>query len=356
MNTTLAASPNISHSLYGTSFDSGFIIGIPAIAIVCVVVALLWPSTLWPIIGFDLWILGYQHVIATYTRTAFDRTSWKRYWPLMVLLPIAIAYVVLLIGTYGGLVALNTIYFYWLWFHYVRQSEGVSKAYASRCRERQIVNEPLLRLTFYTVPAIALLTLSSRPDRSLFGVDVITLLLPHTVIVSLWVFAGALLTICAGRLARAYFAGGVSREYIAYISSHYAIFSFAYGVMPNMMVAWLCLNIWHNLQYLSFVWLSHQRRFDGNLDPTAALLSTLAKPRNIWLYITVCITVAAAFYYGVENLLSLATLWGIPASLAAMIAYQTINFHHYIVDAIIWRRPRSPKRSAPATSAGNAVA
>jgi hypothetical protein len=34
------------------------------------------------------------------------------------------------------------------------------------------------------------------------------------------------------------------------------------------------------------------------------------------------------------------------AVLAGLVVFQTINFHHFIVDAVIWKRPRAVRAAA----------
>lgn len=99
-------------------FDLFFILGIPAAAILTGLVVIWRPDLFIPILIFDLWFLGYHHVISTYTRLCFDRKSFSEHWALFaVLLPLvtigtlAVAYVF-------GLWTIVSIYFYWQWFHY----------------------------------------------------------------------------------------------------------------------------------------------------------------------------------------------------------------------------------------------
>ena len=87
------------------------------------------PSLFYPILLLDLWVLGYHHVIATFTRLCFDRASFEERRGLIVhLLPI-VAALTILVAWQVGLWVVVTIYFYWQWWHYARQSWGVSRAY-----------------------------------------------------------------------------------------------------------------------------------------------------------------------------------------------------------------------------------
>src|SRR5262245_21753831 len=45
------------------------------------------PSWFWPILFLDVWLLGYTHVVSTFTRLAFDRESFLRHRLLLIPLP-----------------------------------------------------------------------------------------------------------------------------------------------------------------------------------------------------------------------------------------------------------------------------
>jgi hypothetical protein len=51
----------------------------------------------------------------------------------------------------------------------------------------------------------------------------------------------------------------------------------------------------------------------------------------LWWYLGVCLVLSSAVYGG---LALLPLIMGLPVFLV----YQVINFHHYVVDAVIWRR------------------
>ena len=50
-------------------FDLGFILGLLAVAAVTGSTVIMVPGLFWPVLTFDLWFLGYHHVISTYTLT-----------------------------------------------------------------------------------------------------------------------------------------------------------------------------------------------------------------------------------------------------------------------------------------------
>jgi hypothetical protein len=53
--------------LRSARFDLFFVVGIPAISLGTALIVIWRPSLFWPILFVDLWLLGYHHVISTYT-------------------------------------------------------------------------------------------------------------------------------------------------------------------------------------------------------------------------------------------------------------------------------------------------
>ena len=74
--------------LRNAGFDSAFIGGGVALALLSGTAIVIEPSLFYPILLLDLWVLGYHHVIATFTRLCFDRASFdERRWMIVHLLP-----------------------------------------------------------------------------------------------------------------------------------------------------------------------------------------------------------------------------------------------------------------------------
>ena len=131
--------------LRSSTFDAFFILGIPLIAIASGLIVTYDNDLFLPVLAADLWILGYHHVVATYTRLAFDRQSFAENRALIVYLFPAVALSVVLLAAYGGPWVVTTTYLYWQWWHYTRQSEGISKAYAGKSKDKQLGNPLILR-------------------------------------------------------------------------------------------------------------------------------------------------------------------------------------------------------------------
>ena len=134
-----------------------------------------------------------------------------------------------------------------------------------------------------------------------------------------------------------------------------AVFFVGYIVINDINIGWLMVNIWHNSQYLLFVWLHNRQRFAGGVSIEAPRLSWLVQPgigRAIGYFIS-GVLIAALIYVpliamGPLYQLNPVTAAGGAAAVTsiAVIMSMAINFHHYVVDGIIWKRKREPTSTA----------
>ena len=68
----------------------------------------------------------------------------------------------------------------------------------------------------------------------------------------------------------------------------------------------------------------------------------ISRPGRLWLYLLTCFAIAAAVYGGLLRAIDWLFFAGVSATI---VLYQIVNFHHYIVDALIWRTRRpAPRR------------
>ena len=70
----------------------------------------------------------------------------------------------------------------------------------------------------------------------------------------------------------------------------------------------------------------------------AAAFRRFTDGNRAWAYMAVCIVLAWPVYALINASLS----WGATGLMVALIASQTLNFHHFIVDSVIWRARRKP--------------
>jgi hypothetical protein len=344
MNTTTTRWDSDIAWLRGPAFDITFVFGVAAIAIASGALVF-WNNELFiPVLVADLWILGYHHVIATYTRLAFDRKSFAENKVLIFYLLPAVAAAVAIMVAVAGLWLIPTVYLYWQWWHYTRQSEGISKAYAGRAREKQIGDPRIARAALYALPLAGILTVSSRsPDEFLFF-PLKTIPVADTVLTMSYIVAGALFALWVLEQFRAWRSGKIAIAYCLYVFSHFLIYYVAYIHFDEINYGWLVINVWHNAQYIGFVWLYNNRRFGGKIDPESVFLSTISQNRRFLLYFATCLTISTVIYYLVFNFLAdaLGSSLALTTTAVALIIYQTINFHHYIVDSLIWKLRKKP--------------
>jgi hypothetical protein len=327
--------------LRNAQFDISFICGIPAVAILTGVTIIWQPRLFIPILFFDLWFLGYHHVIATYTRLCFDRKSFAEHWPLMAVLLPLVAVATLAVAYFVGVWTVVSIYFYWQWFHYTRQSWGISRAYRGKERNALYEDGWLDQAIFYSLPVLGILY-RSHQDPGLFIFLELKVIPISSGMVDIAAAATiALLALWAFRRIQAWREGRLAAVHTLYMLTHFAIFITGYLLIEDITYGWLVINIWHNAQYILFVWMFNTRRFKDGIDPDARFLSYISQPGRLRLYLGTCVLITGVIYLGVVGALNALFF----ASLSAtVVLYQIVNFHHYIVDANIWKVRKAPIR------------
>ena len=137
------------------------------------------------------------------------------------------------------------------------------------------------------------------------------------------------------RTAVAFTRGTLDGLYASFVVSHVAIFYIGYIAIENANTGWLAINIWHNLQYVLVVWMMNTKRYAG-ADAVMSFIARISQPGRVVRYFLSCIAISTVIYV---------VLGGFVAALGGGMAltvglYMGINFHHYIVDALIWKRRR----------------
>lgn len=326
--------------LKSARFDRMFVLGIPLLALAAGALALGFPGYFFLILSLDLALLGYHHVISTYTRLLFDLKSARQHWALLIPLPLAVFGAVYLLARYAGVAAIATIYLHWQWYHYTRQSEGINKAYGMKTRSAQAGNPHFNRAVFYLVPLAAFLMMSARPDSTFLSMEVWKLPVPQWLATDVLLAAGAGLLWWLQAQLRAWRAGTLGTLHFAYLCSHYLIYLVSYVAIADITTGWLVINVWHNAQYIAFVWLFNANQHKGGLDRERLAISWLSQERNWPIYLLACVTLTTILYRALD--MSSGYLSGSAVVPMVVIAYQGLNFHHYIVDSLIWKlRKRS---------------
>lgn len=294
----------------------------------------------------DLWLLGYHHVIATYTRLAFDGQSLRRNRFLAIDLLLVVTGLTLVVAMTAGAWVIASAFLYLQWFHYMRQGYGIARMYyrATPQGANSSARDWAADLVIYLVPIYAIAARSSTMGQEFLSMPVRAIVLPDGVVTGLAILAAVATSVWIARTARAAMSDTIDIAYTGFVVSHAAIFLMAYVVIPDVNTGWLCINVWHNFQYVMVVWMVNAKRYQGGVDPAARLLSRISQPGKVALYFATCLGITT-IVYAILNLFTAVLLGGTLAVTVGV--YMGINFHHYIVDALIWKRRRTPQ---PATA------
>jgi hypothetical protein len=333
-------SASTSGYLFGRGFDAALVGGVLAIAVGLGAIGLVSEDAFYAVVLVDVWLLAYPHVASTYTRIAFDRASARRWWFFLTLLfPLVLA-LTLATTWIWGLVFLNSLYFYWQTLHYARQSWGIARAFGWAGLRRRAPDDPLVAATVGLFPLWGLLQRAAEGhtffySAALYQPPVPTWLASATGALALT----TLMVWLAGRLLRGP-RGHWSQT--LFVLSHCAITFVAYVLVPDVTRGWLFVNVWHNAQYLLFVWAMNVRDHQTR-TPGKELLHWLCQPHRAWAYAAVCLALATGLYSAFGAVASRLDFG--PALPAVMVTFLAFNFHHYVVDTFIWRS----KAKAPTT-------
>jgi hypothetical protein len=323
--------------LRGLSFDTTYILGILGVALVSGWFVIAKPDLFPAVFVLNGWLLGYHHVVSTFTRLTFDRESFNEHRLLIVWLPLIVLAGVILAWAVFGSWVLTTAYLYWQWWHYTRQSYGVSRIYGRKAALPS--NDLLTKLTIYAVPVWGILYRSYQtPDKYLFT-EVKVLPVPFLLVAVAGGFALIVITCWLLEQIKAFSEGRLPVAHTLYMCSHLVVFGVGYLLISDINHGWLVLNIWHNSQYILTVWMFNNNRFRNQVDNSHRFLSHISQRKNIFSYFAVCLVISTVFYGALS-----ATLNWISPTVALVttlplfaVVYQAINFHHYVVDAIIWK-------------------
>lgn len=321
------------------NFDLMFVLGTAGLGLAGGAALLMAPQV-WPLMFLPyLWLLGYPHLFATYSQIAFDRTSFRRHRFLNIELPILLFAGVAALAAFVGTWAIVSVYLYWQWFHFTRQSYGIARFYARR-NGTPLVDDQLTDWVIYAVPACGILWRSWQAPGFYLGAELRVIPIPTEVVAFALTFTAML--ICAwivGRVGQ-WRRGEMPRAHTLYVASHIVMFAAGYILIAKINFGWFALSLWHSAQYILFVWLINRTRFADGPDRSHALLSRISQPGRWFWYFAILVAGAGIVFLALKSVAGLFAIGVVPLTL---VVFQTINFHHYTVDAVIWRRKRSAK-------------
>lgn len=325
----------------GPGFDLTFIGGITVLAVLAGGVAIANPNSFPSVFVLNAWLLGYHHVISTFTRLTFDRDSFNENRFLVTWLPLIVLAGVFALCLLFGQWILTTIYLYWQWWHYTRQSYGVSRIYQ---RKAGINNDLLSKLVIYAVPVWGILHRSFQSPQQFLFTDVKVLPVPVWLVTAAGLVALLVLASWVAQTVKSLVQGTLPLAHTLYICSHLLIFGIGYLAVEDINHGWLVLTVWHNCQYILTVWMFNNNRFKNGVDSRHRFLSSISQRNKFVTYVAVCLLMSTVLYSALQFSLS----WLVVATATTLplfaIAFQAVNFHHYLVDAVIWKVRRKTVR------------
>ena len=327
--------------LRNRTFDTIFVRGILLLALFSGFVVLVRPDLFAVVLIADLWLLGYHHVIATFTRLAFDRQSLREYRFYVFVLPFIVFGATFAVAWTLGVWIVATVYLYWQWFHYTRQSWGISRVYAAKSDGLVRDDPTFAQAVFYLVPLWGILHRSWQAPGEFLFVELRVVPVPELVVDIVGAAAMVTLLVWAIDRLRAWQLGRLPVAHTWYMVSHFVVFYVGYLLIDDITFGWLVINVWHNAQYILFVWLFNTNRYKEGIDPKAKFISTISQPGNVMRYLFWCLVISTVVYMTAATLTRNQIVAGLPLM---VLVYQAINFHHYVVDSLIWKVRKKPMR------------
>lgn len=352
MSKAATVQPQLQGWLLSRPFDLALILGITLIAALVAIIAGADPVYLEALVLVDLWLLGYHHVIATFTKLAGTASDRRQNFALIWLLFPAALITTVTVGLLYGVIAIVTVYFFWQWFHYVRQSWGIAQRYRHLAGTMPWDKPRLAELTLWSVPIWGVLNRCHQGSTTFLWMPV---WLPPVPLIAVQLAAATSLLLVGGWIYTRWMAwqrGELPLGHTLYMSTHFVVFACAYVFIKDITLGWLMVNIWHNAQYLVFVWIHNRQRFSRDPGASKTLISWLSQPgvMRAISYFGFCLILSTAAYQLINEgsimLDDRIERLGVEtqALAFALLFSMAVNFHHYIVDSIIWKRKRHGAR------------
>jgi len=319
-------------------YDGLLIAGCPLLALATAAVAGLHPSLLTLFIALDSAALGGPHVVATYTRLGADarRSGVARF--LFTGLPLLVLASTATLGYWIGTWGLATVYVYWQALHYTRQSYGIARLYQRKAGAASADDGWTAAAMLHLLPLWGIVYRSYEQPAKLLWFEIRMIPVPYAAVLGTGTVAMGAIAWWLTGVVRDHRRGRLAFLPTVYLLTHAAVFTIGYLLLSDNTQGWLVINVWHNAQYLLVVWLYHHGQSAGRAEASAGLLALLGRNRLL-LFFGVCFGASLLMYTGI----SLAM--GAAGPLVAMVIFQAINFHHYIVDAAVWRLRRPALRA-----------
>ena len=317
--------------LDGPTYDLSLVVLPAVIGLASVAAVLAQPNLFFPILFADLWLLGYHHVISTFTR--FDTKEARQQWKsLITWVPVAVLAGTAVLGYVIGFWAIASLYLVWQAAHYSRQQWGIHRVYQ---RKSGVGLQDNLRTKagFYAVAVWGIVNRSAQNPDEFLGLEIRTVPVPSPVLWAVGVICAGLMATHLFDVGRAWFNGQVSNIHASHLVINQVIFFVAYIGVSNIDYGWLGINIYHNMQYVLFVWFFNHQRYTKNGEHNG-VVARLSRRRNPFAYLTICFLISTVLY--------LSLLSTVAAVTSSLVIFMSLNFAHYVQDSFIWKVRQKP--------------
>ncbi len=331
-------------------FDLSFVCGIALLATAMALSTVIRPQLLLPVLAMHTWLFSYDHLIATYTKLGGRPEDRKRHRHLIWYLPPIVLVLLYTFGRACGIVGLYSLYFFWQFFHTVRQSWGIAQQYRQRAGGMPWDSVLLSEVTLWSVPLWGFLNRCAEQSAKFLYQPLWLPQVPMFVVQGFELLSAVLWIYWLYTRIQAARRGALALGHTLYMLSHLLIYLGGYILVSDITSGWLLVNVWHNVQYLAFVWLYNRRRFAAGVEADTRILSWLAQPGVLRaaMYYLGCLAVATPAAYlmlrfgeGIDKVLKNSAL---PAVLVLSLSF---TVHHYLVDGIIWKRRKDETGALP---------
>ena len=312
-------------------FDGLLIAGTLALALGMAAMASISPAMLLAIVLVDTWLFANPHVMATLTRIGASMADIRRHRFLIFGLPVIVLVGVVATALAFEVAGLFTLYFCAQSYHVARQSFGIARAYR-RSGMHPFRQDRLAEALIYLIAAWGLLARCAQAPETFLGYPIQLPAVPAQAANAMGVAAIACSACWLWRQARLALTGNIDWRHDGFVASHAFTCFVAYIWITDLTLGWLLINLWHNLQYLLFVWVQNIRR---ERQTQADKASETGLWKNAARYGGVCLALGSMLYLAIDWA-GTQLLWlGLPT---VLIAHFTLGFHHYLVDGVIWKR------------------
>lgn len=337
--------------LLSPSYDLTLILGVLVLAVASGLVVAARPDFFMYVLLADLWLLGYHHVISTFTKLAGTKEDRAENRFLIYHLPVIVLAATAGVAVGIGVWVVITVYFFWQWYHYVRQSYGIATFYTrkqSRPSPYPAEEKLLNNLVVWSVPVWGILYRCHQGWEQFLFHDIWMPAVPLFAVQVAGTVAAVSTLIWALTRALAWYQRRLSLAHTMFVASHICAFYVGYIVIDNINIGWLTANIWHNAQYVLFVWLYNTNRFKDPAQHKGTVMAYISQRRfkHVLAYFAFCLA-ATTLVYGAMNQ-SFQMIAGDDRKLLTLLyvmTFQAVNFHHYVVDSLIWKARHKKNRA-----------